>query len=248
MYAPTPPRKDRRAIPVRAHGANSAGSVQQSNVHEFLDASGGSAYPERESPRASPRPMETMPHIALPPGVPGIVAPMMAYPETAAPLNALAEALLRGPSSLTPAERELIAAFVSRRNDCVFCSNSHAAVSRYHFGADRRVVDLVLEDMESAPISEKMRALLRIAGRVQRSGREVESSDVEAARAAGADDKAIHDTVLIAAAFCMFNRYVDGLATWAPSEPEVYEQMGERLGTVGYINAIPPDPMRAAVG
>ena len=179
-----------------------------------------------------------MPHIALPDGVPGIVAPMMAYPETAVPLNALAEALLRGPSSLTPAERELIAAYVSRRNECVFCWNSHAAVSRFHFGPERGVVDQVLNDLDGAPISAKLRALLRIAGKVQKDAREVNSADVEAARAEGADDKAIHDTVLVAAAFCMYNRYVDGLATWAPSDQRMYDQMGELLGTGGYVTAI----------
>ena len=185
-----------------------------------------------------------MPHISLP-QVPGIVAPMMAYPETAVHLNGLAEALLRGPSSLTPAERELIAAFVSRRNDCVFCSRSHAAVSRYHFGDDRDVVDRVLEDVETAPITEKMRALLRIAAKVRGDAREVQPSDVEAARAEGADDRAIHDTVLIAAAFCMFNRYVDGLATWAPDDQSVYDGIGEQLATRGYVDSIPQHPVEA---
>lgn len=186
-----------------------------------------------------------MPHIALPEGVPGIIAPMMRYPETAAPLNALAEVLLRGPSSLTPAERELIAAFVSRRNDCVFCSSSHAAVSRYHYGPEQALVDQVLEDLESAQVDEKLRALLRIAAKVQRDARLVQASDVDAARAAGADDKAIHDTVLIAAAFCMFNRYVDGLGTWAPSEQAIYDEMGARLGSHGYLDAVSPEPVPA---
>lgn len=170
---------------------------------------------------------------------------MMRFPETAAPLNALAEVLLRGPSSLTPAERELIAAFVSRRNACVFCSNSHAAVARHHFGPEQAVVDQVLENLESAPVSEKLRALLRIAAKIQQDARLVQASDVEAARAEGADDKAIHDTVLIAAAFCMFNRYVDGLGTWAPSEQGIYDQIGAQLGSHGYLNAVAPEPAPA---
>lgn len=180
-----------------------------------------------------------MPHIALPEGVPGIIAPMTAYPETARHLNGLAEVLLRGPSSLTPAERELIAAFVSRRNECVFCSNSHAAVSRYHYGDDASIVDQVLDDLETAPVSEKMRALLRIAALVRGDARQVTTQHVDQARAEGADDRAIHDTVLIAAAFCMYNRYVDGLATIAPSDPEVYAEMGEMLATRGYLDAVP---------
>lgn len=183
-----------------------------------------------------------MPHISLPPGVPGIVAPMMAYPETAVHLNGLAEVLLRGPSSLSRAERELIAAFVSRRNECVFCSNSHAAVSRFHYGADSALVDQVLDDVDSAPVSPKLRALLRIAAKVRGDARQVQAADVAAARSEGADDKAIHDTVLIAAAFCMFNRYVDGLATVAPTEQESYARIGEQLGTRGYVDSVPADP------
>ena len=182
-----------------------------------------------------------MPHIALPDGLPGIVGPMDAYPETERPLNALAEALLRGPSSLTPAERELIAAHVSHRNDCHFCHQSHAAAARHLFGDEADLVDAVRDDLETAPVSEKMRALLRIAGKVQQSGRLVTDADVAAARAEGADDQAIHDAVLIAAAFCMFNRYVDGLATWAPAEPAAYVDMGAALATRGYARSIRHD-------
>lgn len=175
-----------------------------------------------------------MSHIALPENVPGIGAALMRYPETGAHLSALAETLLRGPSTLTPGERELIAAYVSTRNECVFCANSHAAASRHHYGDAGNVVGLVLEDLETAPVSEKLRALLRLAAKVQADGRLVGTEDVDAARAEGADDKAIHDTVLIAAAFCMFNRYVDGLGTWTPTDPAVYEQIGARLATQGY--------------
>jgi uncharacterized peroxidase-related enzyme len=180
-----------------------------------------------------------MAHISLPSGIPGIVGPMMLYPETERPLNALAEVLLRGESSLSSADRELIAAYVSARNECVFCSRAHAAVSRHLYGTDRRaLVDQVLADPDSAPIDEKLRALLAIAGKVQKGGLEVRPEDIERARGAGADDKAIHDTVLIAAAFCMFNRYVDGLATWTPEEPAIYDRIGEDLATRGYGKSI----------
>lgn len=179
-----------------------------------------------------------MPHIELPEGAPGIVGPMIAYPETEVHLNGLAQALLRGPSSLTPAERELVAAAVSRGNECVFCASCHAAVARELYGEQSPVVDRVLEDPASAPLSDKMHALLAIAEKVRRDGRLVNEEDVARARAAGADDKAIHDTVLIAATFSMFNRYVDGLATWAPREAEAYKDMGQMLATRGYVGAI----------
>jgi uncharacterized peroxidase-related enzyme len=177
-----------------------------------------------------------MAHIHLPEGLPGITGPMKQYPETERHLSGLAEALLRGPSSITPAERELIAAYVSSGNECHFCTQSHAAAARELYQGESPIVDCVLNDLTSAPLSEKMRALLNIAGKVREDGRLVNSEDVEQARNAGADDKAIHDTVLIAAAFCMFNRYVDGLGTWAPPEPEAYKASGVRLATKGYVN------------
>jgi uncharacterized peroxidase-related enzyme len=177
-----------------------------------------------------------MAHITLPEGAPGILGPMIAYPETQKHLSGLAEALLRGPSSLTSAERELIAAYVSSRNECHFCTQYHAAASRVHYGDERRLVDQVLADPHAAPLSAKMQALLAIADKVRRDGRLVQTADVDRARAEGADDKAIHDTVLIAAAFCMFNRYVDGLGTWAPPDPAAYEESGLRLANQGYVN------------
>jgi uncharacterized peroxidase-related enzyme len=178
----------------------------------------------------------TMAHIKLPEGAPGIIGPMIAYPETQKHLSALAETLLRGPSSLTSAERELIAAYVSSGNECYFCTQSHAAAARVHFGDECRLVDQVLTNPQSAPVSPKMRALLAIADKVRRDGRLVKPVDVERARAEGADDQAIHDTVLIAAAFCMYNRYVDGLGTWAPHDPADYVDSGRRLAKQGYVN------------
>lgn len=179
-----------------------------------------------------------MPHIELPEGIPGIVGPMVAYPETAGPLNELAEALLRGPSSLTSAERELIATFVSSGNECFFCTQTHAAAAREHYGPEREIVDRVIRDREGAPVSEKVRALMVIAEKVRRDGRLVQPEDVARAREAGADDRAIHDAVLIAAAFCMYNRYVDGLATWAPRDQALYDQTGIRLAREGYLTSV----------
>ncbi len=180
-----------------------------------------------------------MPHITLPEGAPGIVGPMIAYPETEIHLNGLAEALLRGPSSLTPSEREMIAARVSSGNECFFCTNAHAAAARALLGDEAPKMDAVLADAASAPVGEKMHALLAIADKVRVDGRTVTAADVDRARAAGADDKALHDTVLIASAFCMFNRYVDGLATWAPPLGEAYVGIGQMLAGNGYLKSIP---------
>src|SRR5215213_9543759 len=147
-----------------------------------------------------------MPHIALPAGLPGIVSGFAFRPETAKPMRELAEVLLRGPNSLTSADRETIAAFVSARNDCHFCQASHSAAAAHHQQGDYTVIDAIKHDYQSAPISPKLKALLTIAARVQESGRMVTGDDVQRARQEGATDMEIHDTVLIAAAFSMFNR------------------------------------------
>jgi uncharacterized peroxidase-related enzyme len=178
-----------------------------------------------------------MAHIRLPEGIPGILGPMAFSPETAKPLNALAEVLLRGPNTLAPAEREMIATYVSSENDCYFCQHAHGAVAAYRLGGDEKLVNDVKLNFESAAISEKMKALLAIAGKVQKGGKQVTPGDIDRARKQGATDKEIHDTVLIAAAFCMYNRYVDGLATWAPTDPAMYRENGKRLAEKGYVEA-----------
>jgi uncharacterized peroxidase-related enzyme len=175
-----------------------------------------------------------MAHIKLPDGLPGIRGPLVFRPETARPLSELAEVLLRGENTLTPAERELIAAYVSARNDCTYCQLSHGAIAAHHLDGNEALVAHVERDPESAPISAKLKALLGIAGRVQQGGRSVRAEDVARARQEGATDTEIHDTILIAAAFCMFNRYVDGLATWTPDDPESYRQRAAGIVRDGY--------------
>jgi uncharacterized peroxidase-related enzyme len=181
-----------------------------------------------------------MPHIRLPENLPGISSGFAFRPETAKPMRELAEVLLRGPNTLTSGERETIAAFVSSRNECGFCHASHRAAAAHHLDGRYDIVDEVTRDHTTAPVSPKLRALLTIAAKVQEDGRSVTSGDVEAARALGATDLEIHDTVLIAAAFCMYNRYVDGLATWTPTNPELYDKMGQRLAREGYATPGPP--------
>ena len=176
-----------------------------------------------------------MPHISLPEGYPGITSGFVFRPETAKPMRELAHVLLHGPSTLTPGDRELIATYVSSRNDCFFCQTSHGAAAAAHMGNDWGLVDQVKRDFHHAEVSEKLKALLTIAGKVQQGGKQVTSGDVEQARELGATDLEIHDTVLIAAAFSMFNRYVDGLATWQPEDPAMYAKMGQHLATEGYL-------------
>ena len=178
-----------------------------------------------------------MPHITLPEGLPGITSGFAFRPETAKPMRELAEVLLRGPNSLTSGEREMIATFVSARNDCHFCQASHRAAAAHHLNGEYGLVDAVRDDYETAPVSAKLKALLAIAAAVQQGGRQVTGAAVGRARAEGATDHEIHDTVLIAAAFCMFNRYVDGLATWTPRDEAAYDAMGQRMAREGYVRA-----------
>jgi uncharacterized peroxidase-related enzyme len=171
--------------------------------------------------------------------LPRIIGLMHYRPETAAPLNQLAEVLLRGPSTLSMGERELIAASVSWWNDCHFCHHCHAAASAAHLQRPPKFMDRIKEGLPNEPLSGKMRALLEIARMVQQGGLKVTPDHVARAREHGATDIEIHDTVLIAAAFCMYNRYVDGLATWSPEAKEAYVPIGEKLAFEGYLDSIP---------
>jgi uncharacterized peroxidase-related enzyme len=155
-------------------------------------------------------------------------------PETARPLNDLVDVLLRGPSSLTPGERELIATFVSAENDCRYCQTIHGAIAAHHLGGNEDLVVQVKTDPQGADISDKLKALLVIAGKTAESGKLVTAADIDKARQLGATDLEIHDTVLIAAVFCLCNRYVDGLATWAPDDPAFYRQRAALVAENGY--------------
>ena len=175
-----------------------------------------------------------MPHIDVQNDLPGIRSLMDFRPETAKPLNELAEVLLRDTTGLSRAERELIATYVSYLNDCFYCHNSHGEIACYYLAGDRDLVNQVRENYSAAPISDKLKALLQIAGKVQQSGKAVTPDDIDNARDHGATDKDIHDTVLIAAAFCMFNRYVDGLASNTPIDLSTYPLRAKQVAENGY--------------
>jgi uncharacterized peroxidase-related enzyme len=179
-----------------------------------------------------------MPHIRIREGLPGIRGLFAFRPETAIPLSELAEVLLHDESTLTRAERELIATYVSSRNDCFYCQTAHGAIAAHHLGGDEDTVQEVKRDFENAPISDRLKALLAIAGQVQRGGKHVQAEDVERARREGATDREIHDTVLIAAAFCMYNRYVDGLATWTPTDMAGFRERAAGVARDGYLGVL----------
>jgi uncharacterized peroxidase-related enzyme len=178
-----------------------------------------------------------MAHIDLQNDYPGIRGPMAFRPQTAKPLNDLAEVLLRDENNtLTRGERELVATYVSYLNDCFFCQNVHGGLAQHYFQCDTGFIDAVKIDANNSAVSGKMKALLSIAASVQQGGKKVTVQQIEAAKEQGATDKEIHDTVLIAAAFCMFNRYVDGLATWAPEDKTYYINRAKQRAEEGYAN------------
>ena len=188
-----------------------------------------------------------MAHIPLDPALPGIRGLLTYRPETAKPMGELAEVLLRGPSPLTRAEREMVAAYVSERNDCHYCQGCHSAIAAEHLGGsndDYALVEHVNRDPDNAAVSEKMKALLAIAGEVRQDGKRVTDAHVDRAKQAGATDIEIHDVVLIAAAFCMFNRYVDGLGTFQPHDPDLYRGYGKLNAELGYVNRTFSTPVK----
>lgn len=182
-----------------------------------------------------------MPYIQLKENLPGITGLLDYRQDTALPIRQLTQILLRGESTLSEGERELIAAVVSYGNECKFCTAAHTAAADLYL-EDPEIADKAKKDPDAAPVSEKMKALLQIARAVQKNGRLVTAEMAEAARKQGATDRELHDTVLIAALFSLYNRYVDGLASITPAEPAFYDRLGHILLEKGYL----PSPDRYA--
>jgi len=174
-----------------------------------------------------------MAYIQLNNPLPGITGLLENRPDTAAPIRELTQILLRGKNTLTEMERELIATIVSYKNNCRFCTRAHAATVMA-LGGSQDLLDKVYQDPEHAPVSDKMKALLLIGAKVQEVGKAVLPEHIDRAKKAGASDREIHDTVLIAALFCLYNRYVDGMGTYCPEDPAYYQKLASRLVTIGY--------------
>lgn len=174
-----------------------------------------------------------MPYIPLEEHLPGITGLLEYRKDTAAPIRELTQFLLRGPSTLTEGERELIATIVSHRNQCKFCTTAHTATANLLLG-EGDTAQMVKENILTAPVSDKMKTLLTIASQVQVGGKSVTQDSIDEAKKAGATDIEIHDTVLIAGLFCLYNRYVDGLATALPANAEYFDSLAKRLASYGY--------------
>ncbi len=175
-----------------------------------------------------------MPYIPLKENLPGITGLLDYRKDTALPIRELTQILLRGESTLTEGERELIASVVSYGNECAFCTAAHTAAANLWLG-DTTIAEKVKSEPGEAPVPAKMKALLTIARAVQKNGKLVTPEMVEKAKAQGATDRELHDTVLIAALFSLYNRYVDGLASVTPSDPAFYNRLAVILKDKGYL-------------
>jgi uncharacterized peroxidase-related enzyme len=175
-----------------------------------------------------------MPHINIPPGLPGIRGPLSLRPDVAKPLSGLMEVLMRDENALSRGERELIAGYVSYLNNCLFCELAHGAVAQHYLQCDLDFINKVKANFSTADLSDKLKALLVVAASVQKGGAHVTVGQIWMAKQAGATDVEIHDTVLIAAAFCMFNRYTDGLDTWTPTDTNFYLDRAPDVARKGY--------------
>jgi len=185
--------------------------------------------------------LKKMAYIELNNNLPGLGSLLMYRPETAKAIRELAETLYVGPSQLSKADRELIASYIASLNNCEYCQHSHGAVAAWHLDGNFKFVAEVIANPDYSKLSEKMKYLLRIAKKVNSSGKEVKPIDIEEARQHGANDEEIHDTVLIAAASAMFNRYLDGLGALTPKDPEMYKMMGKKLAENGYLKPMSRD-------
>lgn len=175
-----------------------------------------------------------MPYIPLKENLPGITGLLDYRKDTALPIRELTQILLRGPSTLSQGERELIASVVSYGNECAFCTAAHSAAADVLL-SDNTIADKVKNEPDKAPVSDKMKALLAIARATQKNGKMVTKDMVDEAKAQGATDMELHDTVLIAALFSLYNRYVDGLASVTPSDPAFYNRLANILKDKGYL-------------
>ena len=154
-----------------------------------------------------------------------------AYPDTARPLVDYHEALMRGPSPLTVAERELVAAYVSGLNSCDYCYGIHS-VTAERFGVSEPTLSGLIEDLDTADVDDRMRPLLRYVGKLTSSPAPVSPADAEAVLAVGWEEQALHDAVSVCALFNFMNRFVNGLGITADDDYSALS--GARLADGGY--------------
>lgn len=154
------------------------------------------------------------------------------FPETCTPLIEFHEVLLRGPSPFSESERELIAAYVSGLNRCRYCHGVHSATAAI-LGVPSQTIESLIDDVETAPVSEKMRPVLRYARKLTQDPRGVSQADADAILAAGWDEIALYHAVAVIALFNFMNRLVEGMGI--ELDRAYVKPASERLAKNGYL-------------
>ena len=148
-------------------------------------------------------------------------------------LSSFSQGVLRAPATISPAMRELIAAWTSFQNECRFCTRAHAAAAAELIGSEE-LVQSVLSDLEASPLEEKDKAMLRFVTKVTRELPAVTAADVERVRAAGWDDEAIYFAITTCTLFNFYNRGITATGVAEMSE-EAHRQQGRHLARSGYV-------------
>lgn len=155
-----------------------------------------------------------------------------AHPDIYRPFSLVNEAIMRGPSPLTPGERELIGAYVSGLNACAYCAGGHAAAADA-FGIALPVYEAILADIETAPVAAKLKPILAYVKKLTETPARLTQADADTVFAAGWSEKALHDAIAVACMFAFMNRLVNGHGIVA--YPEKFAERGRRHKELGYI-------------
>lgn len=175
-----------------------------------------------------------MAHISLDPNLPGMRSLLAFRPAIAPSLLGLMQTIMRSNIGLSIGERELIATYVSKLNNCSQCFQIHGEVAKCFFIDQPTLINEILEDSNLSTITERQNVILNIAKNVQRGGLFVTAKQIEEAKLKGISELEIHDIVLIASLFCFFNKYSDGLGLTSNDTPETLSKRGQIMAEFGY--------------
>jgi uncharacterized peroxidase-related enzyme len=175
-----------------------------------------------------------MAYIQIDSSLPGMQSLLDYRPQIASPLKTLMAVMMRSKEGLSKGERELIATYVSNLNDCYNCHQIHGEVAQCFFEELPDLVESIKTDIHNADLTQRQKAILGIAANVQKNGKLVTDQQISGAKNLGISDLEIHDTVLISAMFCFFNRYIDGLGIVSQDTTETFKERAKMIAEFGY--------------
>jgi len=142
------------------------------------------------------------------------------------------EAIMRWPSAFSPGERELIGAFCSKLNECTYCYSSHSVAAKY-LGVDASVIEPLMADIDSAPVDDRLKPVFHYVKKLTLTPYKMVQADADRVFAAGWDEKALHDAIMVCCCYAFMNRLADGHGL--PSDPTLFEMRGKRHAEEGYV-------------